>query len=261
MSARPVVFDYDSPHKFLQDLLAHYKETSNFSIRQRTQMAGGCSPALVSQVLTGRRRLTRDQIPTFARLFKLQDFEIRFLDQPEYRSATDERRVPRAPRKSKNHLLSNWLNVYVKDLVNLKGFSLEPVALRKMLFGIASEKKIQKSIEYLLAEGFWRKTATRKIIAEEPAVVSTNELPNEKIRSFHKQALRIALRGLDVFPSDRRKSSTVLIACDREKIVELKEMIDGFQAQLLQFIEDHPCGGDDLIQVAVHLTPVGAKNA
>jgi uncharacterized protein (TIGR02147 family) len=261
-AARPVIFDYRAPHEFLQDLMAHYKATSHFSVRRRVGMLEGCSPALVSQVLSGKRRLTRDQLPAFAKVFKLNEFEVEFIDRNLCAGIAGQlQEIPsrRSPtkREPKNHILQSWLNVYVKDLVNLKGFRLESNALHKMLLGLATPKMIERSIKFLLREGFWRRTSDGKVVPDDTLLVSSNEVPNEKIRAFHKQALKVALRGLEVFPADRRKASTVLVSVDRHKLVELRDMVDSFQAQLLKFVEDNPDGGDDLIQITTHLTPVG----
>ena len=268
--ARPIVYDYGAARDFFHDLLAHYKTTSSFSVRQRLQTIAGCSPALVSQVLAGKRRLTRDQLPSFAKLFKLNSFEFEFIDKNlrgDIWSRNSNAGVPqtdasqsRVSRKTQNHVLSSWLNVYVKDLVHLKGFSLETKVLHKMLMGIASPQKIDRSAAFLLREGFWRRTPAGKIVPEDAALVSTNEIANEKIRDFHKQALKLAQRGLDIFPATRRKASTVLVSLDQEKIPELRSLLDSFQNQLLKFIEDNPHGSDELFQVALHLTPVGGKN-
>lgn len=258
--SRPVVYDYGAPHEFFLDLMEHYKKTSKFSVRQQTRKLKGCSPALVSQVLSGRRRLTRDQLPSFARLFKLHAFELEFIDQSLKGEAVPT--VPsegRRERRTQNHILSSWLNLYVKDLVNLHGFAPEADVLHKMLFGIASPQRIERATAFLMKEGFWRRTSDKKIMAEDPALISTNEIPNEKIRELHKQALKIALRGIDVFPVERRKASTVLMSVHRDKLPELRGLIDSFQNQLLKFIEDHPEGKDDLVQITVHLTPVGER--
>ncbi|MEK6705263.1 MAG: TIGR02147 family protein [Bdellovibrionota bacterium] len=265
--ARPVVYDYGSPHDFFHDLLAHYKTVSRFSVRQRSCTLKKCSPALVSQVIAGKRRLTRDQLPSFAKLFKLNNFEFDFIDKNlrsdlwvKKESSHSSENKPKM-REPKNHILNSWLNVYVKDLVNLIGFSTETKVLHKMLLGLASPRKIEQSVSFLLKEGFWRKTASGKIIPEDPALISTNEIHNDKIRLFHKQALKIALRGLDALPVNRRKASTVLMSINKEKLPELRSLIDAFQAQLLKFIDDHPTGSDELVQVTINLTPVGGKNA
>ncbi len=103
-------------------------------------------------------------------------------------------------------------------------------------------------------------TPQREVVPEDAAVITTNEIPNEKIRLFHRKALQIAQRGLSTFPVDRRKASTVLISVDKAHIAELRELMDSFQNQLLDFIERHPNGQDSLVQVVVHLTPIGDRS-
>jgi uncharacterized protein (TIGR02147 family) len=259
---RPVVYDYGSASDFLRAMLEYLKATSNFSIRNRAQQLQGCSPALVSQVLNGKRRLTRDQLPTFAKLFKLTSPEFDYLDK-NLRTDIWEQKPQAEPssvrREPKNHLLSSWLHSYVKDLVNLKGFSLESQTLHNMLFGLAKPQQIQKSIEFLTREGFWRMAPDKTILPEDAAVVTTAGIPNQKIRDFHKQALKIAQRGIEVFPVERRKASTILMSVDKDKVPELRSLLNSFENQLLEFIEKNPAGKDELLQVAIHMTPVGGK--
>ncbi len=126
-----------------------------------------------------------------------------------------------------------------------------------MLQGLAPAQRIKKSVEFLLREGFWKKTPSGQVVQEEAAVTTTNGIPDEKIRAFHKRALEIALRGLMAFPVNQRKASTVLISVDHEHMDELRGLVDSFQQQLLEFIEKHPNGRDALVQVSTHLTPIG----
>ncbi|MNS61527.1 hypothetical protein D3C72_945570 [compost metagenome] len=262
--SRPVVYDYSAVHEFFQAMLNYYKATSRFSIRQRTQDLDGCSPALVSQVLAGKRRLTRDQLPSFAKLFKLTQLEFEFIDKnlrtDLWEKQTEEEKPTPATREAKNHILNFWLNSYVKDLVNLKGFQPDSKTLHRMLAGIATPGQIERSINFLFKEGFWRRKENQSVVPDDPVVLSSNDIPNEKIRDFHKQALKVALRGMDVFPSHRRKASTILVSVDKEKVDELRGLVDAFQERLIEFIEQNPAGRDELVQIAIHMTPVGGKN-
>lgn len=259
---RPVVYDYRSPSDFLADLMKYYKSRGSFSLRQRTAKVGLCSQALVSQVLKGKRQLNRDNLSGISAVFKLTQLEQTYLDKKlsahihklDFAEEDTKERQVRAP---KNHLLSDWLNPYVKDLVNLKGFRLDPDTLFFMLQGIAPAQRIKKSVEFLMREGFWKKTLSGQVVQEEAAVTTTNGLPNEKIRTFHKRALELALHGLKAFPVSKRKASTVLIAVDEDHMDELKGLMDSFQQQLLEFIERHPNGRDALVQITTHLTPIG----
>jgi hypothetical protein len=263
--ARPVVYDFAMPHEFFQAMMKYYKSNSRFSIRHRAKDLEGCSPALVSQVLAGKRRLTRDQLPSFAKLFKLTQLEFDFIDKNlrnDLWEKPDQSSTPATsgPREAKNNILNFWLNSYVKDLVNLKGFQPDSKTLHRMLTGIATPGQIERSIQFLFKEGFWRRKENQSVVPDDPVVVSTNEIPNEKIRDFHKQALKVALRGMDVFPSNRRKASTILVSVDKDKVDELRGLIDSFQEKLVEFIEQNPSGRDELVQIAIHMTPVGGKN-
>ena len=264
---RPVVFDFSNPADFFRALGEYNRKARRgFSVRARSKELSGCSPALVSQVLNGERRLKRDQLPNFARVFMLNSTEVDYIDDllktthssnlPELRGVAS----PRASRVAKNHLLSDWLHPYVKDLVELRDFQLSSRWMLQKLGGVAPLKKIEKSVQFLFREGFWRKTENGKVVPEEQAVVTTNDIPNEKIRAFHRRALKIAQDGLEQFPVSRRKASTVLVAVNDETQDELKALLNKFHKELIEFIELHPPRKTELVQVAIHMTPVGGHD-
>lgn len=260
--SRPVVYEYNRPADFLKDLLAFYKSRGDFSLRTRTAEVGLCSQGLVSQILNGKRQLNRDNLWVLGLVFKLTQLEKTYLDQRLSaqigKSAPFGAEAPRPlVRKPKNHILSDWLNPYVKDLVNLKGFCLDPETLFVMLQGIAPAQRIKKSVDFLFREGFWRRDLLGDVVLEEEAVITTNGIPNEKIKGFHIKALEIALKGLKAFPVSERKASTVLMAVDDQNMDELRDIMDSFQERLLEFIEKHPNGKDRLVQITMHLTPTG----
>jgi len=261
-SSRPVVYEYHKPADFFRDLLGFYKARGDFSLRARTAQVGLCSQGLVSQILNGKRQLNRDNLQALGLVFKLTQLELTYLDQclsaQIWKSAPYETHAPRPLiRKPKNHILSDWLNPYVKDLVNLKGFSLDSERLFFMLQGIAPAQRIKKSVDFLFREGFWRRDLLGKIVLEEAAVITTNGIPNEKIRGFHIKALEIALKGIKAFPVSERKASTVLMSIDDQHMDELRGIMDSFQERLLEFIEKYPNGRDRLVQITMHLTPTG----
>ena len=261
---RPVVYDYTSPAVFLKVLLKYYQQVdSDFSIRSQIRMNAGCSPAYISLLLKGKRRLSRDYLPIVARIFQLKSAEVEYIDSlitsvtPMSESSSRLLKTPRAPR---NHLLSDWVNVYVKDCINLNNFTPKAEVIYRMLSGISSRQRIEKSISFLYREGFWRNTLNGKTVPDEPSVVTTSGLPVVKIRQFHKAALEIAKKGLDRFPPNRRKAYATVISVNREGFDELSTLVDRFHHELQQFIEKHPEGNDQLCQVTIHLTPLGGHH-
>lgn len=259
---RPVIYEYFSPVDFLRDLLVYYKSKGRFSLRERATIVGLCSQGLVSQILNGNRKLSRDNLEAIGLIFKLTQQEQTYIDKCLSlkclkSTSRDFQRQRQGIRKPKNHILSSWLHPYVKDLINLKGFSLDPEVLFFMLQGIACPKRIKTSVDFLLGEGFWRRCLGGEVVQEEAAVITTNEIPSENIKKFHIKALELALKGIKTFSVSERKASTVLVAVDEEHLDELRALVDSFQNQLLEFIEKHPHGRDRLVQITMNLTPVG----
>lgn len=269
-TSRPVVFDYEEPADFFRDLGEYYRKTRRgFSVRSKSRSVDGCSPALISQVLNKQRKLKRDQLFNFAKVFALNATEVGFVDellksdQVEFRLKSSESAAKNGPhlKVPKNHLLADWLHPYVKDLVELKSFKLDAKWIVQQLGGIANLTRIEKSVQFLLREGFWRQTPRGKTVLEESAAVTTNDIPNEKIKNFHKQALKIAAKGLEELPVHRRTASTVLVAVNADTRDELRAMIAKFQNELTAFIEKHPDNKEELVQVAIHMTPIGGQRA
>ncbi|RYZ83027.1 MAG: hypothetical protein EOP06_20685, partial [Proteobacteria bacterium] len=129
-SPRPVVYDYRSPADFLNDLAAHYRANGKFSLRQRTAKVPLCSQSLVSQILNGKRQLSRNNLQALAAVFKLSDSEFKFIDElissPADSNKSDAAEKSARLRTPKNHLLTDWINPFVKDLIHLKGFEATP---------------------------------------------------------------------------------------------------------------------------------------
>jgi hypothetical protein len=61
-------------------------------------------------------------------------------------------------RSVQNHLLQDWLNVYVRDVAKLMDFEPDPTQLFHTLGGIASSQRIERPLQFLLREGFLCKT-------------------------------------------------------------------------------------------------------
>ncbi|MCX6119582.1 MAG: TIGR02147 family protein [Proteobacteria bacterium] len=267
---RPDVFHYLEPHRFLRDLATHYKTTRAFSLRSRSEDIKTCSQSLVSQILNGKRQINRKNLFELATFFELTKQEYRTLEdlltkvKPEVstpiQQKQDDSLKPVAP---KNHLLTYWLNVYLRDLVKLKAFRIDAFHISRMIRGLESPERIKKSCDFLLREGFWRRDQAEKIRAEDPMVVTTIDIPSAKVRKVHKKALAIAFKGIEQFETGtQRKASTTLLVVNETSKHELFSIFDEFHLRLQKFISDHANDGpgEELIQVTCHITPIGQNN-
>jgi uncharacterized protein (TIGR02147 family) len=259
--------------EYLTAMIAWHKDsTSGFSIRKEVTRCGGISHTQVSRLGSGKRRLTRDLVEPLSRLLRLNGDERVYLDQwvkcerieGRRSGATAYNREEETPRRrlrkqtAQNHLLNDWLNVYVKDAVKLNGFSPDPARLFQLLGGIAPPKRMGRSLEFLLREGFLRRTLEGKIVLNETLVTSSDGLPNSKIKSFHKQALAIARRNIDILSVEKRQEAAVVLHLNTESVLELKQLLKEFYARLLEFAEERPDDNEGLYQVLLNFTPISA---
>jgi uncharacterized protein (TIGR02147 family) len=188
--------------------------------------------------------------------------ETKFLDQwvstahaPAAVSAPPRPQV----RRPQNHLLSDWLHVYVKDALHLHGFEPDPVVIHRLLGGIASVDRIRRSLQFLFREGFFRTTADGRVVLNEPDETSTDELPDARIRAFHKRALDIAKSGIDNYPVEARRADAYVLALNEEHLKALKTILAESMDRVVQFRQDHSQDDERLYQVIMHLTPVGGR--
>lgn len=269
-SFRPVISDYRAIAPYLRAMYSWCKiEEPAFSVRKEAGYLQRCSPALVTRVLQGKRKLTIDRVGDFARLFRLNSDERAYLHQwvgssRAKRRSYEKSLSPMAPAKQsrrtgQNHLLSDWLNVYVKDSCRLKGFEPDALVVHRLLGGIATPSHIGRALRFLFREGYLRRTLDGKIVENESLITTTDGIPNRKIRSFHKKALEIAKRGLDLYPVERRRECALILRLDGESLSELRELLKDFYSRLLAFAGEHASESESLYQVTIHLTPMGGS--
>ena len=141
--------------------------------------------------------------------------------------------------------------------MKLKGFDPHPERLARLLGGIALASRVKRSLDFLLREGFLRRTLDGKVVMNQDLEVTTDEIPNAKIRAFHKKSLDIARRNLDLYPITKRRESALIMHLNQASIEELKELLKDFYERLIAFAEAHPDDNEELYQVLINLTPIG----
>lgn len=272
---RPVIFDYGEIHEYVTDMLEWRRRNfPEFSVRQVTKSLVGCSPTLVTQVSKGQRDLTRERIDEFAVVLNLSPQEKAYLEQWVVRQKRDllQRknnrrgqyvtgvdRVPARKREAANHLLTDWVNVYVKDACRLRAFEPNPKVIHRILGGIVPLKRIRRSLNFLFKEGFLRKTLDGKIVESTPVTATTDDIPDQKLRIFHKRALDIAKRGIDLFPLSERRAAAVVLPVDQNTLPLLRDLLRDFHERMTRFAEEHTTDSERLYQVLINLTPIGGK--
>ncbi|MGE4130739.1 MAG: TIGR02147 family protein [Bdellovibrionales bacterium] len=261
---RPIISEYQDPAEFVRDRLQYRKKTERgFSIHRAVRSVRRISPALVSLIVQKKRKITLDRADDFAKLMGLNASEKSF-----FREWIEHQDRPLADRPSQNTnlrrevnlgILSDWLNIYVKDFFQIQAVQKHPELLEQQLRAIASSKRVQKALQFLLHEGYLRRTLDGRIEVETNLAVAEPQVPSSRVRQFHKGALKLAKMALDLYPTSERLANTLIIPLDEKQRAELLALIDDFGEKLRDFAARKPESGNRLYQLIINLSPVGGK--
>jgi len=272
MTKRPVITEYQDPVTYMGDMIKYRKaEQRAFSVLKVCRELRRCSPALISLILKRERVITPERVEDLSKVMGLTSSERQYFKDWIEKIALGEKFEPvteKAQAKRKNvstHLLKDWLNVYVKDAFSLSSIQSDPERIFAFLGGIASRARIEKSIRFLLGNGYLRKTQDGKIVLDTPLAVSDQGLPNSKIRQFHRASLKIARDAVEQYPVDERLANALVVTVDKEEYSELCDIVAEFSEKLKKYSEKksekkNEKLGKRLYQVLINLSPTGGKS-
>ena len=171
---RPVITTYADPVRFLADMLAFRKvDDPGFSVLAISRSLRRISPTLVSLILRGQRKITLDRVDELSKLLGLMPSERQYFrdwisraEDPKAEQAVLKlAETPAGRRKlTSSHILNDWVNVFVKDAFDLERVRKNPDEIYALLGGIASKKRIDQSIKFLLQHGYLRRNAQGLLI-------------------------------------------------------------------------------------------------
>ncbi len=267
---RPVISEYHDVVDFVQEMISYQKRVDpSYSIKGETQSLRRVSPSLISLILKRKRKINLDRVSEIGKLLHLTPKERRYLSdwirQAEgHRHRQDGTSVnptanesPSRQREVSTHILKDWINVYVKDCFQIEDVQKNPELLFQMLSHLASRKRLEGSLRFLLREGYLRKTLDHRIVVETQLAVADPGISDHKIRQFHKGALGVARDAIDLFGPHRRYANALILPLSEEGYAQLLELIADFAEELKKFASENHNHGRQLYQFILNLSPTG----
>jgi uncharacterized protein (TIGR02147 family) len=261
---RPTISAYSDPADYVRDMIQFRKSAEpGFSVHRATKNLRRVSPALVSLVVRKKRNLTLDRVDEFARLLELNVTEKFFFRNwvggMHDKDFIEAHATPRSRKVASTSILNDWINLYVKDLFLIPAVQRNPSLVELQMRSVATPRRVQKAIDFLLREGHLRRTLGGGIVIDTTLSVTDPGVPNRKIRQFHKGALGLAKQALDLYPTNERLANTFLIALDNKRHAELRGLFQEFAEKLQDFAAQDTPQAERLYQVLLNLSPVGGK--
>lgn len=233
----------------------------------------GCSPALLSLVLSGGRDLDPARVSAFSGVMGLDEEEgayFRDLVLCEHGSTLVDRRAARqrvlAVRRFRmgqrirdplGVLLSRWYLPAIVELSRCEGFRADPAWIAATLTPRITDLEAQEALDDLERIGVLARDASGALACVADYATPTEideDAVDRVVRDLHRWALRRGAEALDAFGGGERHLATFTVAIDGARLPEIKAAIMRFQMELAQLCEQSP--GDRVYQMSMQLFPV-----
>lgn len=242
-----------------QRLALKIKTNSQFSLRAFARLVD-VSPAVLSRVLSGKRKLT----------FKLA---VRIADalvlDPQERS---ELYSFFSSHKGEDDLqtdvagieltidcfnaMKEWYHYGITQLLLMEGFSEDPKWIARMLS--ISEIEAKMAIDRLLRLEILDRDKNGKLFKTSFHLTTTTEVASAGIRHFQKQILEKSIYSLEHDDISTKDITSVTIAINENKISEAKKEIAKFRKKMAEFLTE----GEKtrVYNLGIHLIPLSKSN-
>ena len=272
MRPKPGLYSYLDYRAFLKDWFEWKKASNkNFSHRLFAMKAGLKSPALLANVVSGRRNLTSQTTEAFLKAMKLNKDERIFfgqlvkLDQAKtdkernlaWRniSATKRFLEARQIEGASVAYLSHWYYPAIRELALRSDFQGDPKWIATKLRPQISSSQAKTALETLIALGMLAKT-TGRLRPAEGTVVTPMEVAGMAVHNYHRGMLDRAGESMDAFEPDERYLGGVTVAIPEYLVEQVKDELKAFQSRMLDLCDSAENEAERVYQLGLQFFPL-----
>ena len=222
----------------LTELVTRVNTNPAYSLRRFASQLG-ISPATLSGVLAGKRRLS---LKTAARVCGKLALSPQSAAQFCTSVAAEQSKLP-APAASAEYLnlsadafqlMSDWYHYAILELTFVKGAAADPRWFARKL-GLSITQAID-AIERLKRLGLLEERRGC-YVKTKARIASPDGVASSAVRKRHAQVLGKATESLNAHSLDERDFSAMTMAIDPELLPEAKKRIAAFRRELCEFLE------------------------
>lgn len=222
----------------------------------------GFAPAVVSELLAGKRPLTSKTALRLASALCLSETERRnFLAYAQMRSRRHIAQHGGFNATSRTHhlaedefaLIAEWYHYAILSLLRTTRTirSAECVAkhLGIPLFEARMALRRLDRLSFIEFDGTrWRRTVA--------PIRTTTEVPSIALRASHRQTLEQAIQALNSMPVEARSITAATMPFDVSRMSEAKAMITQFQRDFAQIFDGTGSDPSNVVNLSIQLVPV-----
>lgn len=218
-----------------EELEVRKKRNPRYSLRAFSQSLN-ISPAHVSQLISGKRKLTPQILSQISKALNLSPEEERSLHTqvliPQYLQPGQEV-GKRQLKEDEFRVISDWYHFAILSLCKIKNSKADPFWISERL-GI-SVAEAREALERLVRLNILENSQFLKRKSAPLNVIS--ETPSRAIQAYHNKILNMALDKLSTVPVEKRDYSAMTFLADPQKIQPARKMVEEFQDRLADFLQ------------------------
>ncbi len=266
------VFDYLDYRKFLADYYRAKKAVNkSFSHRLFARKAGFRSTGFFSEVLSGKRKLSREYARKFAQALNLDEKEREFFDllvafthAPSHaaRDTLYDLLLKALPvkiqqmRQSQREYFSKWYYVAVREALAILPVHDDFAALAAALQPAITAAQAKAAVHLLHQLGLVEKDAAGRWRASQLSLVAPQDEATALLRRSFQDAMLVKAReALERVPPDQRDISCVTFSVSPAGMDRVKALVQEFHRQVIAVVQADR-GEDRVMQMNLQLFPL-----
>ena len=248
------IVENNSAQLWLENLLAEkIKKNPQFSLRAFARLVD-VSPAVLSRILSGKRRLTFNLATRIADALHLGPIEREtlysfFIGGKE---ESDEDRHEKELSIDVFNAMKEWYHYGITQLLYIDSFNEDPKWIAKMLSITEIEAKM--AIDRLLRLEILDRDENGRLFRTATHLSTSTDIASAGIRHFQKQILEKSIVSLESDDIMERDITSITIAINEDRIPEAKKEIMRFRKKMAEFLAE----GDKtrVYNLGIHLIPL-----
>lgn len=249
------IMENNSSQLWLENLLAEkIKKNPQFSLRAFARLVD-VSPAVLSRILSGKRKLTFNLAVRIADALVLGPIERDTLYSFFMGAASeksDEDRHEKELSIDCFNAMKEWYHYGITQLLCIEAFQEDPKWIAKILSITELEAKL--AIDRLLRLEIIDRDENGKLYRTATHLSTSTDIASAGIRHFQKQILEKSIESLERDDVSERDITSITIAINEDRIPEAKKEIMRFRKRMAEFLAD----GEKtrVYNLGVHLIPL-----
>lgn len=232
------------------------EKNPQFSLRAFAKKVDA-SPAVISRILSGKRKLTKKMASKIAEALCLPPSEKEEIDNL-FNSDQDFLNQDQAGKELSLecfNAMKDWYHYGVTQMINLHSFKEDYKLIGKMLS--ISEIEAKLAVNRLINLGILDRDENGKLYRTASHFTTTTDIASSGLRHFQKQILEKAIASLENDPLEERDITSITVAIDESKIKEAKQEIKKFRLKMAEFLSEGE--STRVYNLGIHLIPI-SKN-